>query len=341
MHRDGSPFRRHIGRRTTSLEGTIVFIGLFILAIFVAAHPHSSGQEKNQDIKWTTESHDRTNFPLQGKHRTLSCRDCHINNVFEGTPPACEVCHWERRQDDRYSLRLGIRCGECHTPQSWKKIDPGRWNHETEAGFRLEGTHRALDCEACHGTGGFQELPPACYSCHAEDYQRTRDPDHGAVGFPTTCENCHSSRIWEDAEFRHSSYIPEGRHRTASCSDCHASGVYSGMSRECSACHLGDYTNTRDPQHQTAGFPVTCEDCHSPAHTSWQQATFNHAFAISSGRHSGLQCTDCHTTSNFQQFSCLNCHAHDKSDMDEEHGGESGYVYTSQACYTCHPQGRG
>src|SRR5512136_2566858 len=55
----------------------------------------------------TIESHDRTNFPLVGKHRTLSCRECHVNLVFEGTPRDCEVCHWQRRQDGSDSLRLG------------------------------------------------------------------------------------------------------------------------------------------------------------------------------------------------------------------------------------------
>src|SRR5512143_1899483 len=78
---------------------------------------------------WTAESHDRTNFPLTGKHRTLGCRECHINLVFEGTPTDCEACHWIRRQDDRYSLRLGTRCSDFHTPQSWKNVDPALWSH--------------------------------------------------------------------------------------------------------------------------------------------------------------------------------------------------------------------
>src|SRR5512143_4129996 len=144
-----------------------------------AAKPSRIGQD------WTAETHARTNFPLVGKHRTVSCRECRINLVFEGTPTDCEYCHWIRRQDDRYSLRLGTRCSDCHTPQSWKKVDPALWNHETNAGYRLEGVHRTLDCETCHGTGGFRPEPTACYGCHAADYNRTEDPNHAQAGFPT------------------------------------------------------------------------------------------------------------------------------------------------------------
>ena len=79
------------------------------ILLILAARP-GTGQEKagaaappsRVGQQGTVESHDRTNFPLTGKHRTLACRECHINLVFEGTPTDCEVCHWMRRQDDRY-----------------------------------------------------------------------------------------------------------------------------------------------------------------------------------------------------------------------------------------------
>jgi hypothetical protein len=53
-----------------------------------------------------------------------------------------------------------------------------------------------------------------------------------------------------------------------------------------------------------------------------------------------LSCTDCHLTSNYREFSCLDCHAHEKTSMDNEHRDVSGYTYNSQSCYGCHPQGR-
>jgi hypothetical protein len=52
-------------------------------------------------------------------------------------------------------------------------------------------------------------------------------------------------------------------------------------------------------------------------------------------------CNECHTnSSNFSVFSCINCHEHNKSRMDDKHKGERGYVYNSQNCYSCHPRGK-
>jgi hypothetical protein len=73
-----------------------------------AAKPAVAGQD------WTAESHDRTNFPLIGKHRTLGCRECHLNLVFEGTPTDCEVCHWQRRRTTGPSARHALP--DRHTP---------------------------------------------------------------------------------------------------------------------------------------------------------------------------------------------------------------------------------
>ncbi len=328
-------------------QGVIILLVVGVLAwiLLASANPEALGQEsgrtevRNPQDKWTVESHDRTNFPLQGKHRTLSCRDCHVNNVFEGTPAVCEVCHWQRSQDDRYEQRLGAQCAECHTPLSWKKVDPGKWSHETVTGFRLEGTHRALDCEDCHTDRRFVPQPTDCYSCHQENYRQTNDPDHASAGFSTDCQICHSTRAWSDASFVHSSFPLEGRHRTLACSDCHANGVYQGTPTDCAACHLDDYNSASEPNHAAAGFPTACDSCHSVSHASWGQAVFNHTFPITSGRHSGFDCTECHTTSNYQQFNCLNCH--EKSSTDSHHGGVTGYTYSSQACFACHPGGSG
>ncbi len=295
--------------------------------------PSKAGQEG------TIESHDRTNFPLVGKHRTLACRECHINLVFEGTPTDCEVCHWQRRQDDRYSLRLGTRCSDCHSPQSWKKVDPALWSHETNVGYRLEGVHRTLDCEACHGSSGFAPRPTECYACHEADYRGTGDPNHLQAGFPTNCPACHDQRAWHNASFEHTGFALQGRHAAAACSDCHKNGVYQGTSQECASCHLTDYNSTTDPNHGASGFPLDCEQCHGTSASGWSSANFDHPFPIQSGRHSGLACSECHQTSDFRVFSCLGCH--EQAGTNSRHSGVTGYSYNSQACYACHPQGQG
>ena len=327
----------------------LVLAGAVLVSLLVLGTQEGTGQEKaggnaqtgKPAQEWTVESHDRTNFPLTGKHRTLSCRECHLNLVFEGTPTDCEVCHWQRRQDDRYGLRLGMRCSDCHTPQAWKKVDPAKWSHEMDTGFRLEGIHRTLDCEACHGSGGFEPRPTACYSCHEADYLGTREPNHTDAKFPTDCTVCHNQRSFEDTSFAHTFFPLQGEHAQASCSDCHKNGVYEGTPSDCAACHIDDYNSTTDPNHKTLGFPLDCSQCHGTTASGFDGASFSHDFPIQSGRHSGLSCSDCHRSSNLQSFSCLDCHAHQQSDMNSQHQGVTGYTYSSQACYACHPQGNG
>jgi DnaJ-class molecular chaperone len=125
-----------------------------------------------------------------------------------------------------------------------------------------------------------------------------------------------------------------------SCITCHANNVYAGLPSTCVSCHLTAYQQAQNPNHIAAGFPTTCETCHKVTDTSWSQGVFNHTrFPIASGSHSGNPCSACHTnTSNYQVFTCLSCHA--RAETDSHHRGRAGYVYDSQACYSCHPQGR-
>jgi len=113
---------------------------------------------------------------------------------------------------------------------------------------------------------------------------------------------------------------------------------------ECVACHQTEYNNTADPNHGGAQFPNTCEDCHST--TAWTPANWDHDgqyFPIFSGKHREAwdTCMDCHMTPNdYSQFECINCHEHNKTDMDDDHSEVNGYTWESQACLTCHPDGK-
>jgi mono/diheme cytochrome c family protein len=440
-------------------------------------------EDNTRNKKWDANTHDRTNFPLIGKHRTVPCGDCHLEGVLQGTPTSCEACHWIRKKDDRYNLQLGLHCGDCHTPLDWKAIRPGAWNHAQKTGYPLTGSHRILDCFQCHKNNNFSGLSNDCYNCHKEEYNSVTEPNHLAAQFPTDCSLCHTGTTWNVTNYSHTSFPLNGSHLTADCSSCHKNGVYSGTPTQCVACHLDEYNQAREPNHLqagfstecqichgidaiswqgaildhnlvwplrgahlslacnechangydlpqncygchqadyqattdpnhleagfstnceichgidaitwegavfnhnqiwplqgahqhldcaechshgydlprncygchqadyqattnpnhiTAGFPTNCEYCHFPTHLSWSQAVFNHNFPIYSGKHAGLACTDCHLTANYNVFSCIDCHAHSKNKMDGIHKKVTGYVYQSQACYSCHPQG--
>ena len=294
-------------------------------------------QQKQKDVsRWTASTHDDTNFPLVGQHRTVECRECHLNLVFEGTPMQCEACHWERRQDDRYQLRLGAHCGDCHTPHSWKNVPPNKWNHTVESDFPLEGVHRTLDCVDCHGDSGFIPASVGCLNCHEKDFRDSREPDHAAAGFPTQCLLCHfSSSSWEGAEFLHDFFVLRGQHRQALCSECHVESQFVGLPRDCVSCHLQDFNTTEDPDHQYLGFPIDCVICHGDSALSWNNAEFSHDFFALRGEHKASLCFDCHSDGQFAGLSkeCSTCHLSEYQSTDNPDHEKAGFPLD---CTICH-----
>jgi hypothetical protein len=65
--------------------------------------------------------HNRTRFPLTGRHARLTCNACHIANARSmRLPTNCVGCH---KADDPHEGRFGERCEQCHTStQSFKIV---------------------------------------------------------------------------------------------------------------------------------------------------------------------------------------------------------------------------
>jgi hypothetical protein len=293
-------------------------------------------------------------FALLGAHTLLECSSCHrlpsMDLLF--APPAgqndCLVCHQADYDGQHGGSGIPVTCLDCHSVESW---GAATFDHVIDGnGFALVGAHAFALCSACHRLPGMELLfpPPAdqndCIACHQADY----DNQHGGSGFPVTCQECHGVDSWAGATFDHALYANGftliGAHALALCSSCHNPDMSLRFPRpsstnDCIACHQADY----DTRHSGSGFPSTCLDCHST--DTWLGATFNHDlyFPIYTGRHSGQwgSCAICHEQpNNFQFFTCFNCHQHSQSRMDSQHSGESGYRYDSNACYSCHPNGR-
>ena len=53
--------------------------------------------------------------------------------------------------------------------------------------FPLTGKHQTVACAQCHVGGKYAGTPTDCYACHQAKYQATKNPNHVAAGFPTTC----------------------------------------------------------------------------------------------------------------------------------------------------------
>lgn len=289
-------------------------------------------------------NHDSTSMPLTGQHINTGCRRCHPSLVFTDAGTECYSCH-----EDIHQTTTGDDCGRCHNTSTWLVNNISELHMLSR--FPLVGAHRMADCSDCHRSASQTRFDVAgieCIDCHRSDYMATTTPGHRDAGFSEDCANCHSINAfqWSGAGFNHNFFPLVQGHSGIDCTVCHTSGPYSAVSSDCNSCHQTDYNTTVNPNHQSLGFSVSCSQCHSLS-PGWRPAAFAQhdavSFPIYSGEHRGEwdSCTDCHTNpADYKQFSCLNCHEHNKTSMDSKHREENGYVYVSSACYDCHPRGK-
>jgi NAD-dependent SIR2 family protein deacetylase len=122
--------------------------------------------------------HERTNFPLLGSHRAVSCIECHkpanmeltMKNVdFTKASVKCSDCH-ENPHADQFGERA-MDCAGCHNSNKWK---PSLFDHE-KTQFPLKGGHENVACAACHTLKKevdnkvvlfYNPTPRACEACH-------------------------------------------------------------------------------------------------------------------------------------------------------------------------------
>ena len=288
--------------------------------------------------------HNTTAFPLTGVHQTVSCSECHKNNIYSGLSSDCYSCHttdFNNVTDPNHVANsFDHNCTQCHSTTAWT---PATFDHNSTS-FPLTGAHATVNCVDCHSTG-YVNTPSDCYSCHATDFNNVTDPNHVTNSFDHNCTQCHSTTAWTPATFDHNStsFPLTWAHTKVNCGDCHTGG-YNNTPSDCYYCHQQDYKNTNDPNHAAAQFPKACEQCHNT--NSWTNTTWDHDgqyFPIYSGAHRGrwTSCSDCHNvSSNYKVFECILCHEHSRTRMDDKHREVRNYQYLSTACYECHPRGR-
>lgn len=268
--------------------------------------------------------HDRSRFPLLGKHVDAKCEACHkpgakAQTVYRDTPMGCVACH---RQDDKHAGNVGEACGACHGERSWKIP---RFDHDV-ARFRLRGGHAAakVRCSDCHqDLKHYRDTPQDCLSCHRKD-----DQHEGQLG--ARCESCHNDRRWKDAPFDHNRarFALLGAHAKVECAACHKTLRYRDAARDCIGCHRAD-----DKQHKGAQ-GTACESCHNARH--WKLASFDHQRQTRyplTGKHQPLGCEACHRApapagrkTAPLGSDCVACHR-----QDDPHDGAFG-----TRCDTCH-----
>ena len=264
--------------------------------------------------------HDKTDFPLLGKHTRVECKDCHQSVMFKEAPKDCYSCH---KKDDKHEHTLGQQCADCHTEKDWKDTT-GRFDHD-KTKFQLRNAHAAssVRCTACHkDLRSMRKTPLDCYSCHKKD-----DKHEGQEGMK--CESCHNDRSWKDTRFDHgqSRFPLTGKHVVTSCKKCHETARYKDAPRDCYGCHR------KDDKHKLK-FGVKCESCHNTR--SWDLWSYDHNARTSfrlDGAHRKVACETCHKEpaprgkdTAVLGSSCVGCHRN-----EDVHDGQFG-----ARCEQCH-----
>mgnify|MGYP003880843823 CR=1 FL=1 len=257
--------------------------------------------------------HDKTKFPLRGKHASEECKSCHKSLRFSDVGKTCIDCH---RKDDTHKGKLGAACGDCHTDRNWRE---SKFDHDRTR-FALVGKHRSAKCESCHESPDFKKTPSECIACH-----RREDKHEGQLG--TQCADCHNARGWKEAvRFDHARtrFPLVGLHLKVPCAKCHATPRYKDAKSDCYSCH------ERDDAHKRR-LGTRCADCHNAR--DWKVWDYNHdrrtRFALD-GAHQRIKCEACHKRPVADKptlpTACAACHA-----TDDVHEGAYGPL-----CERCH-----
>jgi hypothetical protein len=226
-----------------------------------------------------------TGVVLEGAHVRAECLRCHNDRgpVAVFARRGCAGCH-----EDLHRGKLGKNCTDCHDERNW--VPRGQIEMHNRTRFPLVGAHAGTACWACHPgaqVGNFDRADIECISCHQADLAVATNPDHIAQGWVTACDRCHIPTTWTGAGFNHGIWPLTGAHKVALCSDCHVGGVYQGTPNQCVDCHLTEYQNTTNPDHQVLGISTQCQNCHNTS--TWFGASFNHTGIVNN-------CVSCHLT---------------------------------------------
>jgi len=260
-------------------------------------------QDCHGPVGWAGASIRHDFFALSGGHGGLDCAQCHVGGVYSSLSTDCYSCHSANYQTapNHVAQNYTLDCQQCHNINDWNQAF---FDHTQ---FALTGGHSGLDCAQCHAGGVFTSQPTDCYSCHSANYQAA--PGHIAGNFSQNCEQCHATTAWLPAAFDHTLFPLTAGHAGLACSQCHASGVYTGLPSDCNSCHSANYQTA--PNHVAGNYPRNCEQCHGTA--AWLPATFDHAFFSLTGGHAGLDCSQCHGGGVYTGLStdCFSCHSAD------------------------------
>lgn len=186
-------------------------------------HTGSLGQRCSachEETSWRTsfnaDAHQKTNFPLSGRHAAMPCEECHFDQrdrAFTRATVSCAACHqkdYERAaltSLNHAAMCFSTDCKTCHSAVRWALA---RYPAHDACFPITSGDHASIPCLSCHTTltgaagGGTCNTntavltcstnTAACTGCHEHTCART-DPRHSEVqGYQCKdrkCYECH------------------------------------------------------------------------------------------------------------------------------------------------------
>jgi hypothetical protein len=156
--------------------------------------------------RFDAHAHERTNFPLTGRHAAIPCEECHLeqrDRRFTRAALDCVACHQKdyartaMTSIDHAKAGFSTDCKSCHFSSRFK----GAYFAAHSQCFQIDtAPHAGIACLRCHTT--FTGAPAigtcsgdnfSCIQCHACS---TVGPLHASVGGfqckDRKCYECHS-----------------------------------------------------------------------------------------------------------------------------------------------------
>jgi len=290
--------------------------------------------------------HDKTRYPLRGKHAALACAKCHDEKTAWGKKPpfaTCGGCHRDAHAGQATLAGKPADCASCHTVEGFT---PSTYTVDDHAktGFPLVGAHARNACKSCHGrtpAGSdaqvaallgpakvwFRPTHDRCVDCHRDPHEGRFSPG-GDRARSKDCVACHTMESFRPSTFDAAAHNDarlklEGAHRAVPCLACHAEldpGSEAARAAQKKARKGGHGKNT-----EAAGVTLlftsdkrVCRDCHESAHSTQFDSKKNHG-----------ACDACHDSERFRPASRFD---HDKVKSFPLEG-----AHQKVACDKCHP----
>jgi hypothetical protein len=268
-------------------------------------------------INQSTFDHNKTNFPLIGKHNFASCNDCHKERITDKVRhEKCSDCHTDYHRGEFLS-----DCSSCHNENGFS---PSLFtiDRHNQSVFKLTGAHLAVPCMNCHLKDEqwyFKNVGKECIDCHKNVHGQEITFDYMGNN---NCSGCHNTENWNTISFEHNrtGFKLLGKHADLSCGSCHYKQLggskefrFASLGNNCEVCHqdihYGQFVHNEFSN---------CERCHS--FDNWKPVKFDHNRARFSleGAHAKLECFRCHKQVvendkiyikyKLENFKCADCH---------------------------------